>query len=86
MSCSTIPTLRHEGAVEMIEYLCDVYGFRKHLVVPGGEGFIAHAQLTIGDNVTELMASEHGGKLYSARDPEGHLWSFGSYDPFAPVD
>lgn len=26
---------------------------------------------------------EYGGRLYSCRDPEGHLWSFGSYDPWA---
>ena len=26
---------------------------------------------------------EYGGRLYTCRDPEGHLWSFGSYDPWA---
>ena len=25
---------------------------------------------------------EYGGRGYSARDPEGNVWSFGSYDPF----
>ncbi|MBB5220796.1 putative glyoxalase superfamily protein PhnB [Amaricoccus macauensis] len=25
----------------------------------------------------------YGGRGYSARDPEGNVWSFGSYDPFA---
>ena len=24
------------------------------------------------------------GRGYSARDPEGQVWSFGTYDPFAP--
>ena len=24
------------------------------------------------------------GRGYDARDPEGHVWSFGSYDPYAP--
>lgn len=29
----------------------------------------------------------YGGRVYSARDPEGHAWSFGSYDPWAaPVE
>ncbi len=23
------------------------------------------------------------GRGYDARDPEGHVWSFGSYDPYA---
>jgi uncharacterized glyoxalase superfamily protein PhnB len=27
---------------------------------------------------------EYGGAGYSARDPEGHLWWFGSYDPWQP--
>ena len=26
---------------------------------------------------------DYGGRGYSARDPEGNVWSFGSYDPFA---
>ncbi|MEX0619042.1 MAG: VOC family protein [Pseudohongiellaceae bacterium] len=25
---------------------------------------------------------DYGGRLYSCRDPEGNLWSFGSYDPW----
>lgn len=25
------------------------------------------------------------GRGYTALDPEGHVWSFGSYDPWAPV-
>ena len=25
----------------------------------------------------------YGGRLYTCRDPEGHVWSFGSYDPWA---
>ena len=29
---------------------------------------------------------DYGGRLYSCRDPEGNLWSFGSYDPWAPTD
>jgi uncharacterized glyoxalase superfamily protein PhnB len=24
---------------------------------------------------------DYGGRGYSCRDPERHLWSFGSYDP-----
>ncbi len=26
---------------------------------------------------------DYGGRGYSARDPEGNVWSFGDYDPFA---
>ena len=32
--------------------------------------------------VDPLETKEYGGKGYSCRDPEGHLWWFGSYDPW----
>jgi uncharacterized glyoxalase superfamily protein PhnB len=31
------------------------------------------------------MDQDYGGRGYSCRDPEGNVWSFGSYDPFAPA-
>ena len=33
--------------------------------------------------VYELADQDHGGRLYSAHDPEGHLWNFGSYEPWS---
>jgi uncharacterized glyoxalase superfamily protein PhnB len=33
--------------------------------------------------VRELDTMDYGSTEYSARDLEGHLWSFGSYDPYA---
>ena len=30
----------------------------------------------------ELTAQDYGGKDYTCYDLEGHLWSFGSYDPW----
>ncbi len=32
--------------------------------------------------VDEYAEKEYGGAGYSCRDPEGHLWYFGSYDPW----
>ena len=32
--------------------------------------------------VYEIADQEYGGRLYAALDPEGHLWNFGSYDPW----
>ena len=31
--------------------------------------------------VRELTDTEYGSREYLARDPEGHLWSFGTYRP-----
>lgn len=33
--------------------------------------------------VTPLVDKDYGGRGYSARDPEGHVWHFGTYDPWA---
>jgi uncharacterized glyoxalase superfamily protein PhnB len=32
--------------------------------------------------VDDYAEKDYGGAGYSCRDPEGHLWSFGSYDPW----
>ncbi len=31
-----------------------------------------------------LRIEDHGGQSFTAADPEGHIWTFGSYDPLAP--
>jgi uncharacterized glyoxalase superfamily protein PhnB len=31
----------------------------------------------------ELADMDYGSREFSVRDPEGNLWSFGTYDPFA---
>ena len=33
--------------------------------------------------VQELAEMEYGGKAFACRDPEGHVWSVGEYDPWA---
>ena len=33
--------------------------------------------------VMALRDEDYGGRGYSCRDPEGNLWNFGSYDPWA---
>jgi len=33
--------------------------------------------------VMEPFDADYGGRGFSCRDPEGHLWSFGSYDPWS---
>lgn len=33
--------------------------------------------------ILEPRDQDYGGRGYSARDPEGNVWSFGSYDPWA---
>ena len=128
-----MPTMRYRDAPSAIDWLCRVLGFSRHLVVPGDDGGIAHAQLTLGDGmimlgserndahgqlmsvpgpggantqcayivvddphaahervvaagaeiVSPLENPEHGGAFFACRDPEGHVWNIGSYDPWA---
>lgn len=127
-----IPGLRYADAPGAIAWLCEAFGFEKHLVVEGENGTIAHAQLTYrnamvmlgsgrddadgcmtvrpvdaggvtqalyvvvddvdahcararaagAEIVMEPEDQDYGGRLYSCRDPEKHLWHFGSYDPW----
>jgi uncharacterized glyoxalase superfamily protein PhnB len=125
-----IPGMRYHDAPAAIEWLCRAFGFQKHLVVPGENNTIAHAQLSFGngmimlgsvDNnseygklvktprdlggigtqspyvivedcdkhyaravaagaaiVIDIKDEDYGGRGYSCRDPEGHLWNFGT--------
>ena len=132
MSSSAIPSFRYDDAPGMIDFLCAAFGFERNLVVPDGDGGVAHAQLTLGDGMIMLGSTreddfgalvvtakaagaitgsayvvvadvdahcararaagaeivmapadqDYGGRLYAARDPEGQLWNFGSYDPW----
>jgi uncharacterized glyoxalase superfamily protein PhnB len=33
--------------------------------------------------VRPLADTDYGSREFGVRDPEGHLWNFGTYDPFA---
>lgn len=133
MSSTAIPALRYRDAPRMIRWLQDAFGFQANLVVPGENGSIAHAQLTLGAGMIMLGSArddafgklqvpaqtdapvtqstyliiadtdgvyqraqaagativmpirdeDHGGRGFGCRDPEGHLWYIGSYDPWA---
>ncbi len=128
-----IPTMRYKDAPAAIEWLCNAFGFEKHLVVPGENETIAHAQLNFGSAmimlgsenddeygkfvktpkdlngintqtpyilveeiddhysraiaagariVLDIKDEDYGGRGYSCQDPEGHIWNFGSYNPW----
>jgi len=46
----------------------------------------ARAQAAGAEIVRPLADTPYGAREYSVRDPGGHLWSFGTYDPFAPQE
>lgn len=130
-----IPVLRYRDAPAAIEWLCVTFDFVKHLVVPGENGTVAHAQLSFGNGMImlgtaqknetefgrlmtlpnaaevgqtqsvyvvvvdadatyakaraggakiamEIRDEDYGGRAFSCYDLEGHLWSFGTYNPW----
>jgi uncharacterized glyoxalase superfamily protein PhnB len=133
-TATVIPCLRYRDAPAAIDWLCNTFGFERHLVVPGENGTIAHAQLSFGNGmimlgsesndseygklivhpeqiggkqtqtvyltvsdadvvyrraleagaaiVIEISDEDYGGRGFTCRDPEGHVWSIGTYDPW----
>jgi uncharacterized glyoxalase superfamily protein PhnB len=133
---TVVPCVSYRDAPAAIEWLCKVFGFEKHLVVPGENNTITHAQLSFGNGMVMLGSAErpgsefgklmkqpdeiggaqtqtiyvvvpdadavyarvrraeaeiivdikdedYGGRGFTCRDLERHVWSFGTYDPFA---
>jgi uncharacterized glyoxalase superfamily protein PhnB len=133
---TVIPAMQYRDAPAAIEWLCNAFGFERHLVVPGENGTIAHAQLVHGSGmimlgsvkdseygqllrqprdvggetqtvyvivadvdahyaraknagveiVIDIKDEDYGGRDYTCRDPEGHIWTFGSYNPWMNPD
>lgn len=135
MSHPTItPGLLYHDAPGAIEWLCRAFGFETRTLVPGDDGTIAHAHLTLCNGGIMLSSAErypfpglcksprelggvgsaeiivyvadpdahyrlavvagaqvviaiedkpYGGRGYSCKDPEGHVWAFGSYNAWS---
>jgi uncharacterized glyoxalase superfamily protein PhnB len=62
-TATIIPTFRYRDGPAAIEFLCRAFGFERHLVVPGPDDTIAHAQLRFGNGMIMLASatdSEYG--------------------------
>ncbi len=75
------PTIRYRDAPAAIEFLKAAFGFEEHVVYPGEDGTIAHAQLSFGPSILMLGSDRedtHGrragqGSMYVAiEDPNAH--------------
>lgn len=42
----------------------------------------ARAKAAGAEIIFDIEDAANGGRSYSCRDPEGHLWNFGTYDPW----
>ena len=86
-----------DGMIMFGPALDDEYGQLVKPAEPGGtvnqsayvvvEDIDAHyetAQACGAEILRPLGDTEYGSREYLARDPEGHLWSFGTFDPWNP--
>jgi uncharacterized glyoxalase superfamily protein PhnB len=52
-----------------------------YVAVPDPEARFERAQAAGAEIVRELSDTEYGSRDFAVRDPEGNLWSFGTYRP-----
>jgi uncharacterized glyoxalase superfamily protein PhnB len=53
-----------------------------YLVVDDADAHHARAKAAGAEILLELQDDDFGGRGYTCRDPEGHIWMFGTYDPW----
>jgi uncharacterized glyoxalase superfamily protein PhnB len=53
-----------------------------YVVVADVDAHYARAKAAGAEIVMELRDTDYGSRDYSARDPDGNLWCFGTYQPF----
>ena len=54
-----------------------------YVVVEDPDRHYQRAKAAGAEIVMDIADMDYGGRAYSCRDPEGHLWNFGSYDPWS---
>ena len=55
----------------------------RYVIVPDVAAVYERAVATGARIIRPLENPEYGGSTFSMKDPEGHSWSVGSYDPWA---
>jgi uncharacterized glyoxalase superfamily protein PhnB len=54
-----------------------------YLIVSDCDAVYASAKTAGAEIVIDIADMDYGGRAFTCRDPEGHVWHFGSYDPWA---
>ena len=87
-TATIIPGLRYRDAPAAIEWLCEAFGFEKHLVVPGEAGTIDHAQLVFGNGMIMLGSARDDdfGRLQKPLDTPDAPVSKSAYVIVTDVD
>jgi uncharacterized glyoxalase superfamily protein PhnB len=54
-----------------------------YVIVDDADAHLARARSAGAEIVMDIEDKDYGGRGYTCRDLEGHVWSFGTYDPWA---
>ena len=54
-----------------------------YVIVEDPDAHCAKARAAGAEILLDIEDKEYGGRGYTCRDPEGHVWNFGDYDPWA---
>jgi len=53
-----------------------------YVIVSDADEIYARAKAAKAEIVLDIKDEDYGGRGFSCRDLEGHLWTFGTYDPW----
>ena len=53
-----------------------------YIVVTDADAVYERAKAAGAEILIEIKTQDYGGRDFICRDPEGHMWSFGTYDPW----
>ncbi|HUI26777.1 MAG TPA: VOC family protein [Candidatus Kryptonia bacterium] len=54
-----------------------------YIIVADADAHYRRAVAAGAKIVMDIEDKGHGGRGYTCRDPEGHVWNFGTFDPWA---
>ena len=54
-----------------------------YVIVSDADVVYARAKAAGAEILMEIKDEDYGGRGFSCRDLEGHMWNFGTYDPWA---
>jgi len=73
---------RHSELLRQPRELAFVETQTPYVVAPDCDAVYARAKEAGAQIAIEIADMDYGGRAFTCRDPEGHLWSVGSYDPW----
>ena len=57
-----------------------------YVIVPDADAVYRTAVAAGAEIVIDIQDEDYGGRGFTCRDPEGHVWNFGSYNPWMEQD